>query len=226
MNRKVIIGIGIAAAVVTPAVAIICDRKAKAKLEGKKDEKVYSLTEIREQPLYYLPAVLTASVSIAALIGLNKKYCAGMATAYAATKVYAKKYGNLIEKVEELAPKMAKEFKKEIIKGRDFIERSEINPPENPIIAYEMFSGRMFYTTEKDVLEAENTVDRILSEHDDVSLNDFYDCLGIEQSTFGSQWGLNIYENITEAGWKNTWIEVEEGKEVLFIDGPKWELLF
>lgn len=225
MNKKILIGAGITAAIVAPAVAIICDRRAKAKLGELPKEKIYSIEELKKEPLTYLPLLIPTAIGIGALVGMNKKFGVAVAAGYVASRGYAHRYRDLMDKVEDFAPKKAKEFRKKLLEDKR-LTNDYIEGDEDEIIAYEMFSGRMFYTTEKKVLDAEDTIDRFLMEHDDASLNDFYDCLGIERSIFGSQWGLNIYKPITEAGWKNTFIEVEEGKDVLFIEGPKWELLF
>lgn len=80
------------------------------------------------------------------------------------------------------------------------------------ITLYESFSGRTFETTIEELQNAEYYLNRnyILTGH--VSLNDFYNLLGIPETKIGKQFGWS-YELGMHAGYE--WIDFAHRKETL-----------
>lgn len=142
----------------------------------------------------YIPAALTAIATASCIIGcgvLNHKRQASLLSAYAllanSYKQYREKtrelYGEDVDKKIMSTIAIEKTDPRVIIKrvGLTSITTSDwgIDEEETKHIFYEAFSGRIFESTAHKVLQAELAVANNMADGGFVSINDFYEFLGL-----------------------------------------------
>jgi hypothetical protein len=136
-------------------------------------------------------------MSIGCLIGassVNLKRNAALATAYAFSESTLKDYQRKV--VEEIGEKKEK-------KVRDAIAKDKID--QNPVgnqsiiitgdgdsLCYDVMCKRYFYSSIDKLRKAENELNRRLRSDDYVSLNEFYNEVGLDDTAIGYEFGWNI----------------------------------
>ena len=164
-----VLGIGI-----TSWLSVKCSRKA--------DEK----TDAKDKIAAYGPAIASGVVSAACVLGSNHLGNREIAALAAGAAYLSKKRDQL------MLPDGQK--KTEDQKGVD------IAPWEGPSVewtgngtqlCFEAYSGRLFYSSEKAVREAQDALNEMFVTGERVSLNTYYALLGIAETTFGDQYGWN-----------------------------------
>lgn len=171
----------------------------------------------------YIPTALSCSATVACILGaniLNKRQQASLISAYTLLDQNYKDYKN---KVRDIYGEDAeKEIRTEI--ARDVIKDSDIMTPpteDNTMLFYDEYSGRVFESTEADVMAAEYHFNRNFILRGYATLNEFYDFLGLLNSESGDYVGWSIEAGI-EYGyqWIDFWhddiyIENDNGDEEL-----------
>ena len=161
----------------------------------------------------YIPA---ASVGAATLVcmfasnGLNRKQQASITSAYVFLDQAYRQYRT---KVQELYGDRADaEVRNEIAKDAYADDIPPKNPDEIPLF-FDFFSGRYFNRTIQEVMDAEYGINRKFAHEDYVTVNDFYDLLGLDPIEFGDSigWSIGAGENF----YNYKWIDFEHELQVM-----------
>ena len=202
-SPEILTGIGIAGMVTTTVLAVKATPKALKLIETRKQEeeveKLAPVEVIKTTWKCYIPAAVTGVTSIACLVGassVNLRRNAALATAYKLSETALTEYREKV--VETIGEKKEKDVRSKINKDR--VENNPVS--ENKIIVtqtgttkcLDVISGRYFYSDYEKIRRAENKLNKqILSDICGfVSLNQFYDELGLPHIKIGDDLGWNL----------------------------------
>lgn len=215
-SPEILTGIGIAGMVTTTVLAVKATPKALMLIEAEKErqtgKRYIELGEDATEPVdklkpkdvikvtwkCYLPSAITCAASIACLIGassVHNKRNAVLATAYKISESALTEYREKV--VETLGERKEEAIRESIAK-----DRVENNPPvnQNEIIITEKGStlccdgstGRYFKSDIDKIKKAINEINARLIYDSYVSINEFYEAIGIPGITNGDKLGWNI----------------------------------
>ena len=198
--------------------------KALILLEDAREEKQDELTKVEVVKVCwkcYIPAALTFTFSAACLVSansVNAKRNAALATAY---KLSESAFAEYKEKViETVGEKKEKEVRNKVAKDR--IEKNPVNNAEVIItnrgttLCYDHISGRYFNSDIDKIKKAENELNKRLLNEMYISLNDFYDELGLEPTGLGDELGWNFNGNLIELDLSSQ--IASDGRPAIVID--------
>lgn len=206
-SPEILTGIGIAGMITTTILAVRATPKALELIEEQKEEESvdelssFEVVKVAWKP--YIPAMITCVASTACLIGassVNTKRNAALATAYKLSETALSEYRDKV--VETIGEK-----KERIVRDKVAEERVKKNPvSKNEVIitgngktlCFDPISGRYFMCSIETIKKAENTLNKQML-HDIsgyVSLNEFYDELGLDHTSVGNDLGWNTNQLI------------------------------
>lgn len=201
-SPEILTGIGIAGMITTTILAVRATPKALELIEEQKEEESvdelssFEVVKVAWKP--YIPAMVTCIASTACLIGassVNTKRNAALATAYKLSETALSEYRDKV--VETIGEK-----KERIVRDKVAEERVKKNPvSKNEVIVtgngktlcFDPISGRYFMCSIETIKRAENELNKQML-HDIsgyVSLNEFYDELGLDHTSVGDDLGWN-----------------------------------
>lgn len=198
---EILMGFGIAGMLTTTVLAVKATPKAMKLIEEKKKEtgtdKLKVVDTVKATWKCYIPAAATALVSVTCLVGSSKvsnKRNAVLATAYKIAENAHNEYRQKV--IETIGEKKEQLVRDEIAK--DKIEKNPVN--NNAVIItgkgetlfYESLSGRYFKSDIDKIRKIENELNRRMRNENYISLNEFYDELGLEHNKLGDDLGWNI----------------------------------
>lgn len=207
-------GIGVVA---TSVLAVRATPKALQLIEESKEEKGGELTKIETALAAapaYIPSVIVGVSTIACIFGanvLNKRKQAALMSAYALLDSSYKTYKNKVLDLygEEADNKVTEEIAKD-----EYEEDTSVE--DGKMLFYDTFSNRYFESTIEDVQRAEYQVNRDLALHYEVSLNKFYDLLGVPRIEAGDAIGWSVEAGCVWYGYN--WIDFDHKKVVIDDD--------
>lgn len=200
-SPEILTGLGIAGMITTTVLAVKATPKAmqlieaKKELEGTDELKPIEVIKVAWKP--YIPAAISCVTSTACLIGANSVHArrnAALATAY---KISETALADYREKVIETIG----EKKEQVI--HDKVAKEKIN--KNPVnkntvydtgygstLCYDVISGRYFKSDIDKIKKAENELNHRMLSYEYISLNEFYDEIGLQRTSIGDDLGWNI----------------------------------
>lgn len=202
-SPEILTGFGIAGVVTTTVLAVKATPKAIRLIEIEEAAKDDALTKkeiVKVAWKCYIPTIATGVFSISCLIGatsVNAKRNAALAAAYKLSEAAIVEYREKV--VETIGEESEKAIREKIAK-----DKVENNPPtqanivptgKGNTLCFEPTSGRYFYSDIDKIKSIENEINRRML-HDIsgyASLNEFYDELGLEHTSIGSELGWNVY---------------------------------
>lgn len=205
-SPEILLGIGIAGMITTTVLAVRATPKALRLIEEKKHklevDKLTPAETVKTAWKCYIPAAVSGAASVAMLIGsnsVNVKRNAALATAYKLSEsAFAQYRDKVVETVGEKKEKVVRDkVSEEQIKNHP-VNKTEIFYAGNgQTLFFEPLSHRYFYSTIEKIRRAENEINhRILTDpfDDGVTVNDFYDEIGLPPNETGDMlgWNLNI----------------------------------
>ena len=209
-SPEILTGLGIAGMITTAVLAVKATPKALDLIEKKKEEldlgpndKLTVAETVQAAWKPYIPAVATGAVSTACLIGassVNLRRNAALAAAYHLSETALNEYKEQV--IETIGKNKEKTIRDKVDK-----KRIENNPPaENEIIltgagdtlCYDHHSGRYFETSIDKLKKIENELNAKLLREDYISLNDFYDELGLSFTSLGEDLGWRVDDGLIE----------------------------
>lgn len=223
-SPEILTGIGIAGMVSTTVMAVRATPKAlmlieeekrrqnadireTAKANGETEivhiDKLSHVDTIKTTWKCYIPAVITGTLSAACLIGassVNLRRNAALATAYTLSESALKDYRDKV--IETVGEEKEKEVRKAVAK-----EQIERNPVENNEViitstgddlCYDVLSGRYFKSDVSKIKQAVNEINRQLLFDTYVSLNSFYDAIGLDGTKIGDDLGWSVEKGLIE----------------------------
>lgn len=208
-SPEILTGVGIAGMITTTILAVKATPKACMLIEEKKYEddldKLKPLDMVKTTWKCYIPAGITCIVSIGCLIGassVNIRRNAALTTAYALSETALKEYRSKV--VETIGEKKEESVRDAIAK--DKIEANPVKVNEIYIsgkgdtLCYEVISGRYFKSDIDEIKRAVNrTNERLIKESwNYVSLNNFYEEIGLEPTKIGYDIGWRLDQGLIE----------------------------
>ena len=231
---EILTGIGVAGMVTTTILAVKATPKAFLLINDRKDElevEKLSATElIKTTWKCYIPAAMTCGASIACLVGassVNFKRNAVLATAYKLSEAALSEYKDAV--IETIGEKKEQSVRDKVAEERlkkNPVSKSEIIVTGNgTTLCYDPVGNSYFKSNIQQIESAKNKLNaRMLSENY-VSLNDFYDELGIGPTKLGDDLGWDIYKDgLVEIAFSSQL--AEDGTPCLVMDysiAPRYE---
>lgn len=233
-SPEILMGIGISGMITTTVLAVKATPKALELIEEKKKEewvdKLTPLEVVRVAWKPYIPALVTCVVSTSCLIGassVNAKRNAALATAYKLSETALTEYREKV--IETIGEK-----KERTVRDRVAEERIKKNPvSKNEVIVtgngktlcFDPISGRYFMCSIEVIKRAENELNKQML-HDIsgyVSLNEFYDELGLDHTSVGDDLGWNT-DQLIDISFSSQLNDNGEPSVVLdYLVAPKYD---
>lgn len=225
-SPEILIGIGIGGICASTVSTIIATKKALNAINDEIDrqndeniqlakntdeipERVTSLSHkdvVRVTWKYYVPTVVMLGASIACVVGanqINHKRNALLAASYEIATTALDEYKDVI--IEEFGEEKATEIDDKVVKKRVERQRQEAEYDEiietgmGDTLYYDETSARYFRSDKESIREAINNLNfRMLKCENYVSLNDFYDEIGIRRTSKGDDFGWNADRGLIE----------------------------
>ena len=231
---EILTGIGVAGMVTTTILAVKATPKACLLIDDRKDElkveKLRATELIKTTWKCYIPAAVTCGASIACLVGassVNFKRNAALATAYKLSEAALSEYKDAV--IETIGEKKEQSVRDKVAEERikkNPVSKSEIIVTGNgTTLCYDPVGNSYFKSNIQQIESAKNKLNaRMLSENY-VSLNDFYDELGIGPTKLGDDLGWDIYKDgLVEIAFSSQL--AEDGTPCLVMDysiAPRYE---
>lgn len=208
-SPEILTGIGIAGMVTTTVLAVRATPKALRYLEDVKHaegkETLTAMETVKAAWKCYIPATVTGVASIACLIGANSisvSRNAALVTAYKLSENALSEYRDKV--IETIGEKKEHTIREKI--NQDRIENNPVTQNEiiltglGDTLCYDVLSGRYFHSDIHIIKRAINELNRklVTSPFSYVSLNDFYEEIGLEPNSIGSTIGWNINDGSIE----------------------------
>ena len=231
---EILTGIGVAGMVTTTILAVKATPKACLLINDRKYElevEKLSATElVKTTWKCYIPAAMTCGASIACLVGASSVNCkrnAVLATAYKLSEAALSEYKDAV--IETIGEKKEQSVRDKVAEERlkkNPVSKSEVIVTGNgTTLCYDPVGNSYFKSSIQQIESAKNKLNaRMLSENY-VSLNDFYDELGIGPTKLGDDLGWDIYKDgLVEIAFSSQL--AEDGTPCLVIDysiAPRYE---
>lgn len=202
-SPEILTGIGIAGMITTTILAVRATPKAMRLIEDYEEcvlrdhEKIKPVDAVKLTWKCYIPAVVTGTTSIACLIGassVNARRNAALATAYKLSETALTEYREKV--IETIGEKKEKEVRNKVAEERikkDPVSKSEVYiTQKGNTLCYDYMSGRYFESDIELIKKAINKISGVMLRDDYVSLNDFYDEIGLKHVGIGDEFGWNV----------------------------------
>lgn len=205
--------LGAAGVVGTAVLAVKATPKAMQLIEEADYEKRRDqddvLTPMETVKVAWKPYIPAASVGLATIVcilganGLNRKQQAAITSAYI---LLDNTYREYQKKVRELyGPEVDSAVRREVAKETP--PKPEDIPSGDELLFFDFFSGRYLNRPIEQVIDAEYQLNRKFIHKDYVTLNEWYELLGMEAVDFGDMLGWSV--SAGEAFYNYQWIDFE-----------------
>ncbi|MGM9968864.1 MAG: DUF6353 family protein [Anaeroplasma sp.] len=230
---QILVGVGIAGMATATVLAVKSTPKALQLMEEKKDEenkeKLEPLEVVKTTWKCYIPTAALMVLSTGCLIGscsISTKRYAALAAAYKIAETGYNEYRDKV--IETIGEEKEKEIKSKVAESR--IEKTPAKREDAIItghgdtLCYDNLSGRYFRSSPCEIKNAQNVLNSRMYNYNEmyVSLNDFYDEVGLERTKMGDRLGWNISSGLVELELSSTLSKNDEPVLVVdFINTPK-----
>lgn len=206
-SPEILMGVGIAGMVTTTVLSVRATPKAMALIEEEKlrryreldDDTLTKVDVVKVAWKPYIPAAVTGTISIACLVGassVNSKRTAALAAAYQLSETALSEYREKV--VETIGEKKEKTVREKV--NKDKLEKNPVSKSnvvmtsKGDTLCFDPLSARYFKSDIDRIKRAENNLNKRML-HDIsgyVSLNEFYDELGLDHTDVGDDLGWNV----------------------------------
>lgn len=200
-SPEILVGLGIAGAASSVIFAVKATPKAMILLDEKRQElgveKLEAKEIIKTAAPVYIPTAVSFGVSVACIIGassVNARRNAALTAAYTLSESTLRTYR---DKVLETVG----EDKEREIRQAAAIEQQQKTPETQTVVVnhaagqlkcFDSLSGRYFTATKNEIDKAVNEFNRQLRDDMRISLNEWYDLIGLDQNKLGDMLGWDI----------------------------------
>lgn len=231
-SAQILIGMGIGSGAACTVLAVRATPKAMKNIDKRKKEletDQLTLTEtVKTCWKEYIPSGVAGAVSVFCLIGssaVSEKRSAALAAAYSLSEATRINYRDKV--IEVIGEKKEQEVRDAI--ARDEIKKHPVRDNEvimtrgGNTLCYDSLSGRYFRSSVEKLKRAENEINRKMLDEMYISLNDFYDEIGLSHIELGDIVGWN-----TDKGLVNLWFSSQLTPDdepclmVSFQNGPDY----
>lgn len=204
-SPEILVGIGIAGMITTTILAVKATPKALQLMEIRKEElevdKLTPVETVKTTWKCYIPAVVSGTVSAACIIGantVNVRRNAALATAYKLSETAFSEYRDSV--VETIGEKKERTVRDKVSEKQ--IEQNPVSKTDiivtgkGKTLFYDPHSARYFYSDLELIKRAENHLNKqIITDPFDagVTLNDFYEEIGLVGTATGDALGWNLH---------------------------------
>lgn len=221
---EILTGIGISGMIAATVMAVRATPKAVCLIEKAKEEtnsKLSLMQTVKVTWKCYTPATITGVLSVACLIGassVNARRNAALATAYTLSETALQTYREKV--VEAIGEKKEQAVQDSVAK--DAIRKNPISNNEVVVtkrgdtLCYDVLSGRYFKSDIEKLRQAANNVNRQLRCDSYVSLNEFYDEIGLNHIKLGDELGWDIDRGYVDLNFSAQL--AEDGTPCMVID--------
>ena len=233
-SPEILTGIGIAGMISTAVLAVKATPKAMELIEEKKREewldKLSPVEMVKVAWKPYVPAIVTCVTSTACLIGassVSAKRNAALATAYKLSETALTEYREkVIETIGEKKERTVRDkVAEERVKKNPVSKNEVIITGNGKTLCFDPISGRYFMCSIETIKRAENTLNKQML-HDIsgyVSLNEFYDEIGLDHTSVGDDLGWNT-DQIIDIDFSSQLNDNGEPSVVLdYLVAPKYD---
>lgn len=232
-SPEILVGLGITGMVSAVVFAVHATPKAMVLLEEKKQElgveKLDAKEIIKTAAPVYIPTMASFAVSTACIIGAsheNARRNAALTAAYTLSETTLKTYRDkVLETVGE-------EKEREIRQAAAIEQQAKTSEEKTVIVergnagrlkCYETLSGRYFVSSKTLIDKAVNELNRQMMSDCTVSLNDWYDLLGLDQVRAGDLLGWDVDRGFVETCYSSRLDEEGEPCLVLhYVEPPHY----
>lgn len=223
-SPEILAGIGIAGMITTVVLAVKATPKALTLIDEASNEKNAELTRmevVKAAWKPYVPAIITGVMSTTCMIGsvhIGTRRIATISTAYKLTETAFSEYKDKV--VETIGEKKEKTIKEKLDKDKvdqnPVTNREVIVTEKGNTLCYDCISGRYFKSDIEKIKKAVNEINRQLTYDMYVSLNEFYDELGLPDTKLGGELGWNLEDGLVEPSFSSQ--IAEDGTPCIVLD--------
>lgn len=241
-SPEILTGIGIAGMITTTVLAVKATPKALRLIEEEKERQYREIcTGERESDEFktldavkvawkcYIPAAATGIASIACLIfasSVNSRRNAALATAYKLSETAFTEYREKV--IESIGEKKEKNIRDKVHKER--IEKNPSSKSEIIItemgntLCYDYNTGRYFKSDIDKIKKAVNEINRRMLIDNYISVNDFYEEIGLDRIREGDRMGWKISDGLIELDFSTQLSDNGTPCLVIsFVSAPKYD---
>lgn len=203
-SPEILTGVGIAGMITSGVLAVRATPKALTLIEERhvdlgleQGEKLPPVEVVKTTWKCYVPAVLTGLTSAVCLIGANSVHArrtAALATAYKLSETALTEYQERV--IEEIGEKKERIIRDKVaeksIKNDPVTNHEVIITGKGSTLCYDGTFGRYFRSDIDTIKKAVNKINRSLVTDMYVSLNEFYDEIGLSHTNIGDDLGWNF----------------------------------
>ena len=205
-SPEILTGLGIAGMMTTTVLAVKATPKAIKLIDEAKYEKEDALTvpeTIKATWKCYIPAAVTGIASISCLVGASSvsfKRNAALATAYKLSETALMEYKEQV--IDTIGERKEKDIRDKVAKKK--LEKDPVSSSTIVItdkgntLCYDAVIGRYFKSDIETIKKAVNELNRQMLLENYISLNEFYNELGLENCDVGDSLGWNIESGYIE----------------------------
>lgn len=198
---EILTGLGITGMITTTVLAVKATPKALRLIEAEKEvtckDELTPIEVVKVAWKPYIPATITCVTSAACLIGANSVHTrrhAALATAYKLSETALAEYkAKVVETIGEKKEKIIKDnIAKDKVEKNPVDSNTVIITGKGDTLCLDGAFGQYFKSDIDNIKRAVNNINYRLLSEDYVSLNEFYDELGIDHIDVGDMIGWNI----------------------------------
>ena len=223
-SPEILIGIGITGMLTTTVLAVKATPKALRLIEERKQEldvdTLAPIETVKTTWKCYVPAAVSGVVSVACLIGsntVNARRNAALATAYKLSETAFSEYREkVVETIGEKKEKVVRDkVSEKQIKDNPVSKTDVIVTGKGQTLCFDPLSHRYFYSSIEKINRAANRLNYEINTspfcNDGVTLNDFYEEIGLPGTMTGDNLGWTLRTGLIEI-YPSAQM-VEEGEE-------------
>lgn len=191
--------------VATAVVAVQATPKAMRLVDEARNEHgdISKVDAVRAAWKAYIPAAVVGASTIACIIGgtgVSIKRCATLAAAYSVSESRLHEYKQKV--LETVGAEKAQEVQNHISEAALKPTTEKVLPSaekhEGDTLLYDIWSGRYFYGDRNTVDRMVNQLNQRLLADESISLNEFYEAIGLDCNKSGNEVGWNLNDGLIE----------------------------
>lgn len=232
-SPEILTGIGVTGMIASTVLAVKDTPKALKLIEAKKEELgVDELTPIETVKAAwkpYIPAAVTGILSVSCIVGasaVNYKRNAALATAYAISEKAITKYRDKV--IETIGEKKEKEIREKV--AQDDVNKEPVSKAKVLVtskgntLCRESISGRYFTSDMDKIKKVVNELNRRMIYDNYISLDEFYNGIGLDPIKNSSRLGWNIDDGLIELDFYACLTDNDEPCVVIdYLKPPKYD---
>ena len=208
-SPEILTGIGIAGMLTTTVLAVKATPKALQLIEARKEEEqtetLPPVEVVKTCWKCYIPAAVTAAASVACLIGassVSARRNAALATAYKLSEsAFADYKAKVVETIGEKKEQAVQDKVAQEQLDKNPVSKNEVYITGKGETLFRDPCSKRYFTFDIDKLrKVENTLNRnmMTDPFGYISLNEFYDEIGLERTALGDDIGWNVSSGLIE----------------------------